>query len=441
MAAASIAGAGLPGRGWAAAPAGVDQALRTVLSTTGPTQAAALAQLAALRDKGAVAGLIQALYWLRPDDPGIDRALTQLTGASHRGWFDWTVWQQEHAEVTPYPGYPALMADLLAMADPAFRRFVFPAMPHSIRLEEIVWGGVRVDGIPALDQPRLVAAAEATYLNPDDRVFGVEIDGDARAYPLRVADWHEMINDTVGGVPVSLAYCTLCGAGILFAGRVAGRAEPFTFGSSGLLYRSNKLMYDRATDSLWNQFTGRPVTGPLLGSGIELKVLPVALTAWSAWTALHPGTRVLSQDTGFIRDYAAGAAYGRYFASKDLAFPAAVRNRAGQKDQAFGIRVAGGSKAWPLSRFAGGAVVHDRVGLLDVVLIGEPRGNAVRAYEAQGRTFRRDGPERLAAADGSWTMTEAALVGPGGRSLARLPGHVGYRFAWEGYFGAGIIGP
>ena len=412
-----------------------------MLSTSGPAQASALRQVVALNDRGAVAALIQALYWLRPDDPEIDRALARLTGAARRGWFDWAVWQQEHPEVMPYPGYAALLADLLAMVDPRFRRFVFAGMTHAIRLEEVVWGGVRVDGIPALDQPRLVAAGEAAYLNDDDRVFGVEIGGDARAYPLRVADWHEMVNDTVGGVPVSLAYCTLCGAGILFAGRVAGRAEPFTFGSSGLLYRSNKLMYDRATDSLWNQFTGRPVTGKLLGSGIELQVLPVALTSWSAWRGQHPGTRVLSLDTGFIRNYAAGAAYGSYFASKDLAFPAAVRDAAVQKDLAFGIRVAGGVKAWPLSRFAGGAVVNDQVGLLDVVLIGEATGGGVRAYEAQGRTFRKDGPERLSAADGTWTVTEAALAGPGGRSLARLPGHVGYRFAWEGYFGAGVEPP
>ena len=431
----------LPGRGQAAASTSVDQAVRAVLATAGPAQAAALGRVVALADRGAIAALIQALFWMRPSDPGIDLALAQLAGVAHTGWFDWSVWQQEHPEIAPYPGYAALLADLLARVDPHFRRFVFAGMPHAIRLEEIVWGGVRVDGIPALDQPRLVAAAEATYLNDDDRVFGVEIGGDARAYPLRVADWHEMVNDTVGGVPVSLAYCTLCGAGILFAGRVAGRAAPFTFGSSGLLYRSNKLMYDRATDSLWNQFTGKPVTGALLGSGITLQVLPVALTSWSAWRGLHPGTRVLSLDTGFIRDYAPGKAYGHYFASKDLAFPAAVRDARLQKDLAFGIRLAGGVKAWPLGRFAQGALVQDQVGLLDVVLIGEASGGGVRAYEAQGRTFHRAGPNTLAAADGVWTITEAALNGPGGRNLPRLPGHVGYRFAWEGYFGAGVEDP
>jgi hypothetical protein len=98
-------------------------------------------------------------------------------------------------------------------------------------------------------------------------VFGVAIGGQARAYPLRIVNWHEMVNDTIAGVPVSLAYCTLCGAAILFDARAPGRDTPFTFGSSGLLYRSNKLMYDRQTGSLWNQFTGRPVLGALTLSG------------------------------------------------------------------------------------------------------------------------------------------------------------------------------
>src|SRR5262249_16913321 len=155
------------------------------------------------------------------------------------------------------------------------------------------------DGIPALDNPRMIAADAAAYLNSDDPVFGIEINGDARAYPLRIANWHEMVNDIVGGVPVSLAYCTLCGAGILFDGRVEGPDQPFTFGSSGLLYRSNKLMYDRQTRSLWSQFSGRPVVGPLTGSGVELHLLPVMLTSWAQWRLLHPETRVLSLDTGF----------------------------------------------------------------------------------------------------------------------------------------------
>ena len=131
-----------------------------------------------------------------------------------------------------------------------------------------------------------------------------------------------MFNDVVGGVPVALAYCTLCGSGILFETLVEGRSEPFVFGSSGFLYRSNKLMYDRQTNSLWNQFLGRPVVGPLTGSGLEFKIRPVAITRWGDWRDRHPQTKVLSLETGYARDYRPGKPYGAYFASPELMFPA-----------------------------------------------------------------------------------------------------------------------
>jgi hypothetical protein len=161
----------------------------------------------------------------------LEARLEAVTGA-HVGpyWFDWMVWQQNHPDFPLYPGYAGFLADLLARIDPQFRRLVYDGIAHEICMEEIAWGGVLVDGIPALANPRMTTASAASYLNPDDPLFGVEINGDARAYPLRIANWHEMVNDVVGGVPVSLAYCTLCGSGILFDGRVAGRAE-FTFGS------------------------------------------------------------------------------------------------------------------------------------------------------------------------------------------------------------------
>ena len=104
--------------------------------------------------------------------------------------------------------------------------FLSGSEQHSIRLEEIVWGGVVKDGIPALTNPALLPGADAAYLNDSDLVFGVAINGDVRAYPLRIMDWHEMFNDVIGGVPVSLAYCTLCGSGILFETTVPGRAAP-----------------------------------------------------------------------------------------------------------------------------------------------------------------------------------------------------------------------
>jgi hypothetical protein len=411
-------------------------ALHALPSTPGEQQAA-VKWLAEKGDSRAVAPLIQLLRW-QPDGHAVIQAgLERITHANlGENWFDWFVWQQEHTDFPPYDGFGNFLALALAAQDPQFLRFVHQGVKHDIRLEEIVWGGVRVDGIPALDNPKMISAVDEAYLSPDDLVFGIEIAGDARAYPLRIMNWHEMLNDTVGGVPVSLAYCTLCGAGILFDGRVPGRPEPFTFGTSGLLYRSNKLMYDRATDSLWSQFNGRPVMGPLTGSNIELKVLPLATAPWKVWRAKHPNTKVLAIDTGFNRNYAGDVAYKDYFASKDLLFPAATRDhRLQPKDVVFGLRAAGGTKAWPLTAFAGGKIINDKVGFVDVVVVGNTEQRTVRAFEAKGHKFTPgNAPDLLRASDGYWRITEDGLIASDGRTLARLPGHLAYWFAWSGYF-------
>jgi hypothetical protein len=239
--------------------------------------------LTALEERGnmdVVPALIQALR-LVLDDSEINTTLIALTGAvGIDTWHGWILWQEGHPEIEPFDDFDALKADAMAVIDENFCLFLSTGVAHEIGLEEIVWGGVRKDGIPALVNPTHLAASEAGYLDGDELVFGVEIAGDARAYLLRILDWHEMFNDVVGGVPVALAYCTLCGSGILFETAVAGRTEPLVFGSSGFLYRSNKLIYDRETNSLWNQFLGRAVVGPLTGSGIELKFRPVVIASW-----------------------------------------------------------------------------------------------------------------------------------------------------------------
>jgi hypothetical protein len=382
-----------------------------------------------------VPGLIQVLQ-LVADDGWIDRTIAGLTGEEPgKSWTEWMLWQQAHPEITPYAGFDAFKADLMAVIDPDFREFLKPGVEHEIRLEEIVWGGVRKDGIPALTNPKLAPAADATYLEDDELVFGVEINGDARAWPLRILDWHEMLNDVVGGVPVTLAYCPLCGSGILYDARVPGYDAPFVFGSSGFLYRSNKLMYDQATHSLWNQFTGRPVVGPLAGSGIELEVLPVTIASWRDWRARHPETRALSLDTGYQRDYSPGQPYGDYFASPDLMFPMLVPDqRLAPKDYIFALRVDGHERAWSLADFAGGRVLNGEVTDLPVVLIGDAATRTVRAYESGGRDFAAGSDPTTLVADGqTWQIREDALLGPDGARLARLPGHIAYWFAWQGF--------
>ena len=387
--------------------------------------------------KDVVPAFIAVLRLLPDEDGRLLDALQQLARAKiPRDWKAWVEWQEAHTEIRPFRGFTSFKADVLAAIDPEFRDFLPRGVRHDIRIEEIVWGGVKKDGIPALVNATQIPATEATYLTDSELVFGVSINGDSRAYPRRILDWHEMFNDVVGGVPVSLAYCTLCGSGILYDTRVRGRRKPLVFGSSGLLYRSNKLMYDTATESLWNQFTGRPVVGRLTGSKIELKILPVVITSWRDWLAANPGTTVLSLDTGFQRDYRPGRAYSEYFASPELMFPVVVRDRRlAPKDRIFVLRDGNNEMAWALSLFGGGTVIHDRVGARDVVLIGNSETETVRAYESGGRTFTavEEDPIRVESDGVLWTLTEDALTRPGGESLARLPGHIAYWFAWQSY--------
>lgn len=418
--------------------------LGNMLGTPAEALRAALEKLQARGKPDVAAALILALRYNGPAEEYVVRALSAITGDTAapgddtgRTWFDWMLWQEAHPEITPHPSFRQIKREILVGIDPAFDRFLPLTEDATIRLEEIAWGGVRVDGIPALTNPDLIPATDADYLTPGELVFGIEINGDVRAYPLRILDWHEMLNDIIGGVPVSLGYCTLCGSGILFDTRIKQVGQPLVFGSSGLLYRSNKLMFDRQTGSLWNQFTGRPVSGLLAGSDVELRILPVAITSWRDWAASHPDTKVLSLETGYQRDYTPGAPYAHYFNSPNLMFPARADGETlPLKDYVFGIRTAGGARAWPLEDFRDTPVINDSVGLTDVVLVGNELTRTVRAYRREDRTFT-PGPEpdSLSAGGEVWKIGEDALTGPDGAKLPRVAGHVAYSFAWSSFVG------
>jgi hypothetical protein len=170
---------------------------------------AILDKIEASGDTRFVAGLIDILRYQRSLQREIGHTLNVLTGQELLpDWFEWVEWAGQHPEIESFDGYVGFKANLLAQIDPNFLRFIHDDIkiaPDS-RVEEIVWGGVQVDSIPALDNPTMIDPAEATYLVPEERVFGVSINGDTRAYPARFLDWHEMFNDVVGGEPVSLAY-------------------------------------------------------------------------------------------------------------------------------------------------------------------------------------------------------------------------------------------
>ncbi|HEV7517889.1 MAG TPA: DUF3179 domain-containing protein [Thermoanaerobaculia bacterium] len=397
-----------------------------------------LERAAATRDRRFVAPLIELIRFHPRVD--LEGTLVAITGA-HPGkrWNDWYVWLGDHTEIPIPPGFATWKGELYGRRmDPELHRFLDSGRPSRIRVEMIQWGGVHVDGIPALENPRFVPAAEASYLTAGEPVFGVEIAGDARAYPLRILDWHEMANDVVGGVPVALTYCTLCGAGVLYDARAAGAGgRTFTFGSSGFLYESNKLMFDRQTDTLWNQLTGEPVNGPLAETGLTLKRLPVVVTSWARWRGAHPETRVLDIHTGYDRDYTPGKAYGKYFASPDLMFPVWKRSQAlPDKTWIFALLVGAAPKAYPLDALTRERVVDDTLGGTPVVLLADPGSREVRAYERGAFRFK-PGKDTLAPVDPDgrpWRATEEALLGPGGERLPRLPGHLAYWFGWFSFY-------
>ena len=218
-----------------------------------------------------------------------------------------------------------------------------------VPLDEIMSGGPPKDGIPAIMDPRVVDSGHADFLEDDDRVLGLSLNGLARAYPIMILNYHEIVNDHLGE-SVIVTFCPLCGTGIAFSGSVDG--EDLTFGVSGLLYNSDVLMYDHRTESLWSQIAAQAISGEKKGATLER--LPITHTTWGDWRQRYPNTTVLSMDTGYSRNYYRDP-YRGYAASEGIAFPVSHRDdRLPPKDLVIGLEIDGMFKAYPLSRLPEG---------------------------------------------------------------------------------------
>ncbi len=225
-----------------------------------------------------------------------------------------------------------------------------------VPVREIRAGGPPRDGIPAIDRPRFVAASRVDFLQADDRVLGLVVGGQARAYPIRILNWHEIVNDVIAGQGYIVSYCPLCGTGMVFEVD-AGT----TFGVSGLLYNSDMLLYDRQTQSLWSQIMKQAITGPRKGETLHL--VAAEHTTWADWRSRHPQSLVLSRDTGYRIDYRRSP-YGNYEKTRRLMFPVAERSRRYHpKEWVLGISVGKVHRAYPFSELAAGpAHFNDVVG-------------------------------------------------------------------------------
>jgi hypothetical protein len=312
-------------------------------------------------------------------------------------------------------------------------------------------GGPPPDGIPAVDEPRFLRADEADFLDEREPVLAIEIEGDARAYPIQIMTWHEIVNDTIGGVPVAVSYCPLCNSAIAYERRTGDLV--LDFGTSGMLYNSALVMYDRQTESLWLHFTGEAAIGHLAGTQLEL--IPVQTVAWGDWRATHPEGRVLSRDTGHRRDYGRNP-YPGYddVDNPPFLFDGPVDGRHPAKTRVLGIRSATDPVAvvWdhleservvsltiddrPIVAWwvPGAASGLDRADIADGRDVG---ATGVFVAEADGRalTFEAvDGDFRDRETATTWNVLGQAVAGPlAGRSLSAVEHVDTFWFAWGAY--------
>lgn len=247
--------------------------------------------------------------------------------------------------------------------------------------DQILSGGPPKDGIPALTDPKTVPLTDTAY-DRADRMVVVTIDQATRAYPIRVLNWHEVVNDTVGDTPIAVIYCPLCDSVSVVERRLDGRT--LAFGVSGLLHNSNVLLYDRTDDALWSQVGFEAISGPHAGTSLDH--LPWQISTFAKLSKNHPDATVVSTDTGHQRNYARNP-YARYFADDRLMFPVTREDdRLGRKTRVVGVQIDGQSRAYPVAEIAAATdgKVTDRFGGHTIKLEADDAGNvAVTKAPAQ----------------------------------------------------------
>jgi Protein of unknown function (DUF3179) len=350
-------------------------------------------------------------------------------------------------------GTVAAVATACASAPPAERSRPTPS--PGAPPEPLVYVGQMAqvlpkDAIPSIDDPRFISTREATrWLAGREPVISLEVDGDARAYPIQILTRHEIVNDVVGEVPVAVTYCPLCNSALAFEREAGGRV--LEFGTSGMLYRSALVMYDRQTDTLWTHFDGLAVTGPLTGT--RLTILATQLLSFDDWSRDYPDGRVLSP-TGHPADYGKNP-YERYDSQEgpySQFFPQAVNYRLPAIARVVGVTAGGQDVAYPYrdlaDRHAGTAVLNDRArGLvifwragtasaLDTPIIASGRDvGATGVFDSGGRAFAaEDGRIVDRETESRWSITGLATAGrAAGTQLRPIPHVDAFWFAWQAY--------
>ena len=320
---------------------------------------------------------------------------------------------------------------------------------YSIDLSDIMSGGPPKDGIPPIDNPKFVSTAKAAkWLDPEEPVMVFGHGGETKAYPLQILIWHEIVNDTVGGRPVVVTFCPLCNSAIVFDRRVKGRV--LDFGTTGKLRNSDLVMWDRQTQSWWQQLTGEGIVGSYTGT--RLTFLPSPMVSFTTFRENFPQGRVLSRETGNYRDYGSNP-YVRYDSPGNRPFlmKGAVDRRLPAMERVIAIESGKLAKAYPFGLLREAKVINDQLGgkayvilfragtrsALDRGLISDSRDvgtGAVYSRHLEGRrlTFASKGGKTVDRETGSqWNILGQAVAGPlRGKQLEPVVHAQHFAFAW-----------
>jgi hypothetical protein len=307
-----------------------------------------------------------------------------------------------------------------------------------VPLDQIVSGGPPPDGIPSIDDPKFISVKEADGLLEDSElVLGLNINGDVRAYPLQILVWHEIVNDKVGGVPLAVTYCPLCFTNQVF-NRTLENGQILEFGTSGKLYNSNLVMYDRTTKSLWSQAMSQAIVGKL--AGVKLERIPSDVAYWKEWKQLYPESKVLSRDTGSARPYGADP-YGNYYTNGDVLFPVSNKDdRLGLKEIVVGFENNGQYKAYKLQEIENKKVINDQISGKPIALLSLHPFMA-RAYspavDGQVLEFSFNAKDHYfidTKTSSVWNFEGKAVGGQmKGKQLTRIPFDEGFWFEWVAF--------
>ncbi|GAB4201790.1 MAG: DUF3179 domain-containing protein [Wenzhouxiangellaceae bacterium] len=318
-----------------------------------------------------------------------------------------------------------------------------------VPVEEFEPGGPPKDGIPAIDKPHFVDINHARrWLEEDAPVIAVRIDKEARAYPIAILIWHEIVNDQIGDTPIAVTFCPLCNAALVFDRRVENRA--LDFGTTGWLRSNDLIMYDRQTESWWQQLTGKALVGAMAGE--RLNELPAQVIALGDFAAAYPDGRVLSRKTGYWREYGKNPYLGYdSMTSNPLAAPAPGDERLAPMTRVLAVNLPGARKIYPLRAVKEQGLINDMIGDVPVVIMN---GRALRSPLDHAEISRsRKVPAATAfcrEVDGQvldfqpidkafedlqtgsrWNIFGQAISGPlQGQQLKALPGGVHFAFAW-----------